>query len=208
MQPHGRLPHSTLPAACPVPRNSRTGPHIRVDGTHEAGRVSWRRACGAARTRLLKVARLGDWSREPGLSVSFGRPFQVSRWRYHRNAVKGGRRRHAVVVGHDAVELVAELQRGGEVESVQAPQLPGVTVAARSYVAQVRLNKLSASSTDRARCIPSGAAHRVARRSSVRSKSLASTRVSWVASQVAMACEAGWAVTSLADADVSMEGHQ
>jgi len=45
---------------------------------------------------------------------------------------------------------------------VQTPQSSGSRVAARSNVAEVRLNKVSASSTDRARCIQSGAVRRVA----------------------------------------------
>jgi hypothetical protein len=51
---------------------------------------------------------------------------QVSCRRYHGDAVQGGSRRHTVVVGHDAVELVTQFQSCRKMESVQAPQLFGV----------------------------------------------------------------------------------
>jgi hypothetical protein len=45
---------------------------------------------------------------------------------YHGDAVLEGSRRHSAVVGHDAVEIVAQFESCREMESVQAPQLFGV----------------------------------------------------------------------------------
>ena len=118
------------------------------------------------------------------------------RRRDHRDAVSGGRRRHTVVVGHDAVQLVAQLERCGEMEGVQAAQFSG---AERGCP----LEGGRASSTARARCIWPGAERRVARRSSMRNKSLVIAPASWVAAHEAMAFDAGSATTSFVAADVS-----
>lgn len=48
-------------------------------------------------------------------------------WCYHRHAVQGGSRRQTIVVGHDAIELVAQFQSCGKVESVQAAHAANVS---------------------------------------------------------------------------------
>lgn len=51
---------------------------------------------------------------------------RASCWRYHRDAVQGSRSRQMVVISHDAVELVAQLQSCCEMKGVWAAQLVGV----------------------------------------------------------------------------------